>query len=89
MVRRSSAKPAKDAEGLRVRGFIAMLADRGGDARSLLQKSLKIEPSAEGHLLLAQYHLRMVENDAAIEECRRALAIAIAHARRLGGGASS
>lgn len=76
LVRRSSSKPAKDAEGLRLRGFIAMLADRGGEARSLLQKSLKIEPSADAHLLLAQYHLRMVENDAAIDECRRALSLA-------------
>lgn len=73
LVRRSSPKPAKDAEGLRLRGFIAMLADRPGEAKSLLEKSLKVAPSTEGHLLLAQYHLRMVENDAAVAECRHAL----------------
>lgn len=66
LVRRSVSKPAKDSEGLAFRGRLAIVAGRPGDARSLLEKSIKIEPSHEAFRLLAQYHLLMVENDLAV-----------------------
>ena len=75
LVRHSAPKPAKDAEGLRVRGQLAMIAHRPGEAKSLLEKSLKVEPSVAAHLQLAQYHLNMVENDAAIAAARAAIAL--------------
>ncbi len=75
LVRQSAAKPAKDAEGLCVRGRIAMMSHRAGEAKSLLEKSLKVEPSVAAHLQLAQYHLNMVENDAAVAACRAAITL--------------
>lgn len=73
LVRRSAPKPGRDAEGLRVRGMLAILASRPGEARTLLEKSLRVAESVEAHLLLAEYHMRMVDNDAAIESCRAAV----------------
>lgn len=73
LVRRSVSKPAKDSEGLAFRGRLAIVAGRPGDARSLLEKSIKVEPSHEAFRLLAQYHLLMVENDRAVEAAQASI----------------
>ena len=64
LVRNSAAKPGRDAVGLMVRGRLAILANQPAEARTLLEKSLRIEPSIEAWL--AKYHLRMVEDDEAL-----------------------
>ena len=73
LVRNSVAKPAKDAEGLAFRGRLAIVAGRAGEAKSLLEKSIKIQPSHEAYRLLAQYHLLMVENDEAMATARASI----------------
>lgn len=73
LVRRSVSKPAKDAEGLAFRGRLAIVSGRPGEARSLLEKSIKASPSHEAFRLLAQYHLLMVENDEAIAASRASI----------------
>ena len=75
LVRRSSSKPAKDAPGLAMRGRLAIVAGRPAEARTLVEKSLKVAPSVEGYRLLAQYHLLMVENDLAAEAVLKAVGI--------------
>jgi tetratricopeptide (TPR) repeat protein len=75
LVRKSVPKPARDAEGLRIRGQLAMVAHRPGEAKSLLEKSLRVQPTVAAHLQLAQYHLNMVENDAAVAACRAAISL--------------
>ena len=52
-----------------------MMSHRAGEAKSLLEKSLKVEPSVAAHLQMAQYHLNMVENDAAVAACRAAITL--------------
>ena len=66
LVRNSTAKPGKDALGLMIRGRLAILANQPAEAKTLLEKSIRIEPSIEAWLLLAKYHLRMVEDEAAL-----------------------
>ena len=66
LVRNSAAKPGRDAVGLMVRGRLAFLANQPAEARTLLEKSIRIGPSVEAWLLLARYHLRMVEDDSAL-----------------------
>lgn len=73
LVRNSAAKPAKDAVGLMIRGRLAILANRPSEARTLLEKSIRIAPSTEAWLLLGRYHLRMVEDDAALAAGRAAI----------------
>ncbi len=73
LVRRSVAKPAKDVEGLAFRGRLAIVAGRVGEARSLLEKSIRIRPTHDAYRLLAHYHLLMVEDEAAIAASRASM----------------
>ena len=63
MVRDSVAKPSKDAEGLRVRARLAVLAGKPGEARTMIDRSLRLEAHAEAWLVLADLQLRMDEID--------------------------
>ena len=65
LVRQSVAKPAKDAEGLALRGRLAIIAGKTAEARGHLEKSIKVAPSHEAYRLLAHYHLLMAEDEAA------------------------
>ena len=80
LLRRGLPSPSKDAEGLRLRARIAEVGGRPADMKSLAEKSLRIEPHPDGHLILAQFHLRHGDVEPARTEAARAVEIAPADA---------
>ena len=75
LLRRGLPSPSKDAEGLRLRARIAELEGRPADMKSLAEKSLRIQSHPEGHLILAQFHLRHGDVEPARIEAARAVEI--------------
>jgi hypothetical protein len=75
LLRRGLPSPSKDAEGLRLRARIAEVEGRPADMKALAEKSLRIEPHPDGHLILAQFHLRHGDVDPARAEAARAVEV--------------
>ncbi len=75
LLRRGLPSPSRDAEGLRLRARIAELEGRPADMKSLAEKSLRIESHSDGHLILAQFHLRQGDVEPARAEAARAVEI--------------
>ena len=75
LLRRGLPSPSKDAEGLRLRARIAELEGRPADMKSLAEKSLGVQSHPDGHLILAQFHLRHGEVEPARREAARAVEI--------------
>ena len=75
LLRRGLPSPSKDAEGLRLRARIAEVEGRPADMKSLAEKSLRIEPHPDGHLILAQFHLRHGDVEPARAEAARAVEV--------------
>ncbi len=73
LLRRGLPSPSKDAEGLRLRARIAEVEGRPADMKSLAEKSLRIEAHPDGHLILAQFHLRHGD----VEPARAEAALAV------------
>ena len=79
ILRRGIPSPSKDAEALRLRGWIAERNNQPAEMKSLAEKSLRIESHPEGHLILAQYHLRNDESDDALTAAKTALEVDPTH----------
>ncbi|MDG2022727.1 MAG: sulfotransferase [Phycisphaerales bacterium] len=79
LLRRGIPSPSKDAEALRLRGWIAEQNNQPAEMKSLAEKSLRIESHPEGHLILAQYHLRNDQSDAAMSAAKTALEVDPSH----------
>ena len=75
LLRRGLPSPSKDAEGLRLRARIAELEGRPASMKSLAEKSLRIQSHPDGHLILAQFHLRHGDVEPAAVEAARAVEV--------------
>jgi hypothetical protein len=79
LLRRGIPSPSKDAQALRLRGWIAERNNQPAEMKALAEKSLRIESHPEGHLILAQYHLRNDESDLALASAEAALEVDPTH----------
>ena len=70
LLRRGIPSPSKDAEALRLRGWIAERMSQPAEMKSLAEKSLRIQAHPEGHLILAQFYLRNDQSDEALASKR-------------------
>ena len=79
LLRRGIPSPSKDAEALRLRGWIAERMSQPAEMKSLAEKSLRIQAHPEGHLILAQYHLRNDQSDEALASAEAAIEVDPTH----------